>query len=277
MNAIETRNLTKRYKTKTAVSGLSLTVRKGELFALLGVNGAGKTTTIRMLSCLSKPSDGECYVCGHDCITEQTAVKGLVGISPQDTAVAENLTVLENLRLMCGIYGYSPEKTKQRIDDMTALFKMNEVADSRAKTLSGGWKRKLSIAMALISEPEVLFLDEPTLGLDVLARRELWSVVEALKGKITIVLTTHYMEEAEALSDRIAIMIDGNLAALGTLSELEAQSGKTGLENTFVKIAGEYEKNSSNVCAEQVSLTSEQHSKREGKGGSPLERGHNDE
>lgn len=242
MNAIETKNLTKRYKTKTAVSGLTLSVREGELFALLGVNGAGKTTTIRMLSCLSKPSDGECFVCGHSCITEQSAVKELVGISPQDTAVAENLTVLENLRLMCGIYGYSPEETKRRIDEMTALFKLNEVADSRAKTLSGGWKRKLSIAMALISEPKVLFLDEPTLGLDVLARRELWSVVEALKGKITIVLTTHYMEEAEALSDRIAIMIDGNLAALGTLSELEAQSGESGLENTFVKIAGKFGK-----------------------------------
>ncbi len=242
MNAIETENLTKRYKTKTAVSGLSLTVREGELFALLGVNGAGKTTTIRMLSCLSTPSDGECFVCGHNCQTEQAAVKSLVGISPQDTAVAGNLTVYENLRLICGVYGYTPEKTKQRIDDMTALFKLGEVANSRAKTLSGGWKRKLSIAMALISDPKVLFLDEPTLGLDVLARRELWSVVEKLKGKITIVLTTHYMEEAEALSDRIAIMIDGKLAALGTLAELEAQSGESGLENAFVKIAGEFGK-----------------------------------
>lgn len=242
MNAIETKNLTKRYKTKTAVSGLTLSVREGELFALLGVNGAGKTTTIRMLSCLSKPSEGECYVCGHSCTAGQSAVKELVGISPQDTAVAENLTVLENLRLMCGIYGYSHEMANRRIKDMTELFKMNEVANSRAKTLSGGWKRKLSIAMALISEPKVLFLDEPTLGLDVLARRELWSVVENLKGKITIVLTTHYMEEAEVLSDRIAIMIDGNLAALGTLSELEAQSGESGLENTFVKIAGEFGK-----------------------------------
>lgn len=242
MNAIETKNLTKRYKTKTAVSGLTLSVAEGELFALLGVNGAGKTTTIRMLSCLSKPTDGECCVCGHNCLTEQTAVKGVVGISPQDTAVAENLTVYENMRLICGIYGFSPEVTKRRIDEMTKLFKMNDVLDSRAKTLSGGWKRKLSIAMALIAEPKVLFLDEPTLGLDVLARRELWSVVEELKGKITIVLTTHYMEEAEALSDRIAIMIDGSLAALGTLSELEAQSGESGLENAFVKIAAQFGK-----------------------------------
>lgn len=146
------------------------------------------------------------------------------------------------MRLICGIYGYSPERTKQRIDAMTSLFRMDEVANSRTKTLSGGWKRKLSIALALIAEPKVLFLDEPTLGLDILARRELWSVVEELKGKITIVLTTHYMEEAEALSDRIAIMIDGNLAALGTLSELEAQSGESGLENTFVKIAAKFGK-----------------------------------
>ncbi|MBD5130572.1 MAG: ATP-binding cassette domain-containing protein [Ruminococcaceae bacterium] len=242
MNAVETKDLTKKYKNKTAVSNLTLTIREGELFALLGVNGAGKTTTIRMLSCLSKPTAGECYVCGHDCSTEQSAVKEIVGISPQDTAVAENLTVLENMRLICGIYGYSPEKTKQRIEEMKKLFKMNDVLNSRAKTLSGGWKRKLSIAMALIAEPKVLFLDEPTLGLDVLARRELWNVLAELKGKITIVLTTHYMEEAEALSDRIAIMIDGGLAALGTLSELEAQSGENGLENTFVKIASQFGK-----------------------------------
>lgn len=242
MNAIETKNLTKRFKSKTAVSGLDLNVAEGELFALLGVNGAGKTTAIRMLSCLSKPTEGECSVCGHSCLSEASEVKKVVGISPQDTAVAENLTVTENLRLICGIYGFSPEKTRGRTEEMIKLFKMNEVANSRAKTLSGGWKRKLSIAMALICEPRVLFLDEPTLGLDVLARRELWSVVEELKGKITIVLTTHYMEEAEQLSDRIAIMIDGNLAALGTLSELEAKSGESGLENAFVKIAERFAK-----------------------------------
>lgn len=242
MTAIETKKLTKKYKTKTAVSELDLTISEGELFALLGVNGAGKTTTIRMLSCLSKPTGGNCYVCGHSCTEEPEKVKGLIGISPQDTAVAENLTVEENLRLMCGIYGFSPEKTQSRITEMISLFKMNEIINSRAKTLSGGWKRKLSIAMALICEPQVLFLDEPTLGLDVLARRELWSVVEKLKGKITIVLTTHYMEEAQQLSDRIGIMIDGQLAALGTLDQLEAQSGETGLENVFVKIAGNFGK-----------------------------------
>ena len=239
MLAIETKKLTKKFKTKTAVSELDLAVNEGELFALLGVNGAGKTTTIRMLSCLSKPTEGKCYVCGSDCVSQSGEVKSIIGISPQDTAVAGNLTVLENLKLICGIYGYSSDKTADRIANITRLFSMDEVKDSLAKTLSGGWKRKLSIAMALISEPKVLFLDEPTLGLDVLARRELWKVVQSLKGKITIVLTTHYMEEAEQLSDRIAIMIDGKIAALGTLSELEQQSGETGLENVFVKIAGE--------------------------------------
>ena len=242
MNAIETRKLTKRYKTKTAVSELDLTVKEGELFALLGVNGAGKTTTVRMLSCLSEPTSGECFVCEKSCIKEPQAVKEIIDISPQDTAVADNLTVFENLRLICGIYGYSKEKTTEKIEEMIKLFNMEEVRNSRSKTLSGGWKRKLSIAMALISEPKVLFLDEPTLGLDVLARRDLWSVVEELKGKITIVLTTHHMEEAEHLADRIAIMLEGQIAALGTLAELEQMSGKQGLEESFVAIAEKYGK-----------------------------------
>lgn len=237
MYAIETRNLTKKYKAKTAVNSLNLCVNEGELFSLLGVNGAGKTTTIRMLSCLSTPTEGECFICGNSCLTEKAAVKQLVGISPQDTAVADNLTVKENLLMICGIYGFSKEKTAQRTGELIGLFSMEEVKDSRAKTLSGGWKRKLSIAMALISEPKVLFLDEPTLGLDVIARRELWKVIEKLKGKITIVLTTHYMEEAEQLSDRIAVMVGGRLIALGTLNELEEMSGEKGLENAFVKLA----------------------------------------
>lgn len=201
------------------------------------MNGAGKTTTIRMLTCLSKPTSGEAFVSGHSTESESAQVKRIVGISPQDTAVAGNLTVRENLRLIAGIYGFSRERTAQRIDDMTRLFRLEEVLDSRAKTLSGGWKRKLSIAMALISEPEVLFLDEPTLGLDVLARRELWSAVKSLRGKITIILTTHYMEEAEQLSDRIAIMVGGRIHAVGTLGELEQLTGEQGLENAFVRIA----------------------------------------
>ncbi len=238
MFSIETRSLTKKYKDKTAVNSIDLTVNEGELFALLGVNGAGKTTTIRMLSCLCKPTSGECFIMGKNCLTEADEVKKLVGISTQDTAVAENLTVLENMKMFCGIYGYSPEKAAEIIDKMISLFNMEEVKNQRAKTLSGGWKRKLSITLALIGEPKVLFLDEPTLGLDVLARRELWKVVRSLKGKITMILTTHYMDEAEQLADRIAIMANGEVKALGTLEELETLSGEKGLENAFIKILG---------------------------------------
>lgn len=237
MSAVITKGLTKRYGKKTAVDHIDLEINDGELFALLGVNGAGKTTTVRMLTCLSEPQEGEAFVNGHSVLTEKDAVKAVVGISPQDTAVSEKLTVRENLELMAKVAGFSKEKIEEKVSEMIECFDMEEVEDSRAKTLSGGWKRKLSIAMALISEPKVLFLDEPTLGLDVLARRELWHAIEALKGKMTIVLTTHYMEEAEMLSDRIAIMVNGKIAALGTLAEIEAIAGKCGLEDSFIEIA----------------------------------------
>ena len=201
------------------------------------MNGAGKTTTIRMLTCLSRPTSGEAYICGHSMTEESALVKRVVGVSPQDTAVADYLTVRENLGLIAGIYGIKGAERSERISEMGRMFKLGEVMDQRARTLSGGWKRRLSIAMALISEPEVLFLDEPTLGLDVLARRELWSAIKSLKGRTTVILTTHYMEEAEQLSDRIAVMVSGRLRALGTLAELEALTGEKGLENAFIKIA----------------------------------------
>ncbi len=235
--AVEAKNLTKRYGEKTAVDGLNLRVAEGELFALLGVNGAGKTTTIRMLSCLSKPDGGEALICGRSCQRESAAVKEIIGLSPQETAVAGNLTVRENLTFMAQVHGLRGRDADARVEEMLDLFRMEKTANARAKTLSGGWQRKLSIAMALISRPRVLFLDEPTLGLDVLARRELWRAIEALKGKITILLTTHYMEEAEHLADRIAVMVDGRLSALGTLAELEQATGQSGLENVFVAIA----------------------------------------
>ena len=237
MTAVQAVKLTKKYREKAAVDSIDLSVEEGELFALLGVNGAGKTTTIRMCTCLSAPTSGSVEICGHDVLKESSAVKSIVGISPQDTAVAENLTVYENLVFAAKIYGFSKGKAVERAEEMIRLFRMEEIRSSRAKTLSGGWKRKVSIAMALVSEPRVLFLDEPTLGLDVLARRELWSVIRSLKGKITVILTTHYMEEAEQLSDRIAIMVGGRIKALGTLAELEALTGQTGLENVFVSIA----------------------------------------
>lgn len=237
MYAIETRSLTKKYKEKTAVNSIDLAVNEGEFFALLGVNGAGKTTTARMLTCLSQPTSGEAFINGHSVLTERDEVKKITGISPQDTAVAEKLTVRENLTLMTKIYGLDKEKAQKRIGEMLDDLGLREYENARAKTLSGGWKRRLSIAMALISEPKVLFLDEPTLGLDVLARRELWRVIRKLKGTMTVVLTTHYMEEAEELADRIAIMIGGQIAACGTLSEIEEQAGTKGLENAFVAIA----------------------------------------
>ncbi len=234
---IEARQLTRRYGMKTAVDRLDLQVKPGELFALLGVNGAGKTTTIRMLSCLSVPTSGEAFVGGFSCTKEADRVKQLIGISPQDTAVADNLSVRENLEFMASLYGFDPEKKQEHVRRMIEDFRMQEVEDQRAKTLSGGWKRRLSIAMALINDPKVLFLDEPTLGLDVLARRELWRVIEELKGKMTILLTTHYMEEAEQLSDRIAVMIAGQIVACGTLQELLDSTGEKDLEDAFVAIA----------------------------------------
>lgn len=237
MIAVQTNNLTKIYHQKTAVDALNLSIETGTLFALLGVNGAGKTTTIRILSGLSKPTAGEAFVCGYSCTTQRDQVQQRIGISPQDTAVAENLTVRENLLFLAKVYGLSREQAVVRTNAMIQQFHMEEVQHARAKTLSGGWKRKLSIAMALIPEPRVLFLDEPTLGLDVLARRELWHAINALKGSMTILLTTHYMEEAQQLADTIAILLDGKIAAMGTLPELEAATGQTGLENVFVSIA----------------------------------------
>ncbi|HEX3020909.1 MAG TPA: ABC transporter ATP-binding protein [Lachnospiraceae bacterium] len=237
MYAIEIDHLVKKYKTKVAVNELSLTIEKGELFALLGVNGAGKTTTIRMLSCLSRPTSGDARMLGESIVTNQSAVKGKFNVSPQETAVAPNLTVRENLELMSGIYGNGRKEVRRKVDEMLTTFGMEEIAKEKAKTLSGGWQRRLSIAMALISEPKILFLDEPTLGLDVIARRELWSVISRLKGKITIILTTHYMEEAEALSDRIGIMTKGHLVTVGTAAQLMEETKTNRFEEAFVKLA----------------------------------------
>lgn len=236
MNAIEIKDLRKTYGAVTAVDCLTLSVGEGELFALLGVNGAGKTTTIRMLTGLAAPTGGDALLCGSSIVREPEAVKALSACSPQETAVAPNLTVRENLELMAGIYGVA--QPKRAAETMIAEMNLGEVAARRARTLSGGWQRRLSVAMALITGPRVLFLDEPTLGLDVLARRELWQHIRALKGKMTIVLTTHYMEEAESLSDRIGVMAHGKLIAAGTAAELMERTGKTTFEDAFVAIAG---------------------------------------
>ena len=238
MNDIETKGLTKRFKGKTAVDGLDLTVKQGELFALLGVNGAGKTTTIKMLSGLLIPTAGTATVLGYDLTAQLPEIKQRIAVSPQETAVAPNLTVRENLELIAGIYGSSRARAKEKTASLLDELHMQEVAKSRAKTLSGGWQRRLSIAMALISEPQLLFLDEPTLGLDVLARRELWQVIRSLRGRVTVILTTHYLEEAEALADRVGIMASGRLLHCGTPRELMALAGEEKFEDAFVKLAG---------------------------------------
>ena len=239
MQAIKTEHLRKEYRDVTAVEDLNLQVAQGELFSLLGVNGAGKTTTIRMLSCLCRPTSGEALLGGKSIVRDTAAVKAMIGVSPQETAVAPNLTVKENLELMCGVHGFSKEKTRQKVTALSAQFGLDAVLKKKAGRLSGGWQRRLSIAMALISEPQILFLDEPTLGLDVLARSDLWDAIRALKGAITIILTTHYMEEAEALSDRIGIMKDGRLLTTGTAEELKQLAGKDKFEDAFVAIVKE--------------------------------------
>lgn len=236
MEAIRTERLTKTYKNVIAVNALELSVGQGELFALLGVNGAGKTTTIKMLSCLTAPTSGDAFLHGHSIVTEARRVKSIIGISPQETAVAPNLTVQENLALMCGVHGYPKNRQKEKIAELTRRFSLDEIEKKRAGTLSGGWQRRLSIAMALTGDPAILFLDEPTLGLDVLARSDLWDVIRALKGRVTIILTTHYMEEAEALSDRIGIMKEGRLLATGTAESLKKQAGAATFEDAFVSL-----------------------------------------
>ena len=236
MYAITTNGLTKWYKTVTAVDDLHLEIRQGELFSLLGVNGAGKTTTIKMLTCLTKPTQGDAQVGGFSILSQADQVKSLIGVSPQETAVAPNLSVEENLALICGIHGFSKEKTKTKIRELSATFKLDSVLRRKVGKLSGGWQRRVSIAMALISEPKILFLDEPTLGLDVIARQDLWDLIRGLEGNVTIILTTHYMEEAQALSDRIGIMKDGKLLAVGTPEELMEQAGTSDFESAFISI-----------------------------------------
>ena len=239
MEAIKVCSLVKRYQSLTAVDGLDLEIRQGELFSLLGVNGAGKTTTIKMLSCLTRPTEGDALVGGYSITKEPEQVKQRIGVSPQETAVAPNLSVKENLELICGIHGFSKEKAQRRIWELTQQFDLSTILTRKAGKLSGGWQRRVSIAMALISQPQILFLDEPTLGLDVIAKHDLWALIRSLKGKVTIILTTHYMEEAEILSDRIGIMKNGRLLAIGTPEDLKKQAGTKDFETAFVTIVKE--------------------------------------
>ena len=237
MDAIKIENLTKKYGKLVAVDNLTLSVKKGELFSLLGVNGAGKTTTIKMLSGLTNATSGDAFLNAKSITKDMAEVKSIIAVSPQETAVALGLTARENLELICGIHGFSKEKTNEKIQELTDLLGLNPILNKKAGRISGGYQRRLSIAMALISDPEILFLDEPTLGLDVLVRSDLWDIIRSLKGHITIILTTHYMEEAEALSDRIAIMKDGKLLICGTAEDIKKIANTDNFEQAFVRIA----------------------------------------
>lgn len=235
MEAIKIEGLTKKYRDVVAVDNLNLIIKEGELFSILGVNGAGKTTTIKMLSCLTAPTEGDAYMLGKSICREPSAVKTFIAVSPQETAIAPMLTAKENLELICGVYGFSKDKSEARIKELTSLLGLDGVLGRRAGKLSGGWQRRLSIAMALVSEPKILFLDEPTLGLDVIARSELWDIIRALRGSVTVILTTHYMEEAEALSDRIAIMKDGRLLVCDTADEIKRAAETDSFEEAFIR------------------------------------------
>ena len=235
MYAIKTSKLTKKYKEKVVVNGIDLLIKEGELFSLLGVNGAGKTTTIKMLSGLILPTSGEILISNMNIKDDVYKIKQILNVSPQETAIAPNLTVKENLEFMAGVYQINNKENK--INELINQFKLDDILNKKAKTLSGGWQRRLSIAISLINEPKILFLDEPTLGLDVIARKELWDVINELKGKITIILTTHYMEEAESLSDRIGIMANGDLVDVGTKDELIKKVNAENFEDAFIRIA----------------------------------------
>ena len=236
MTAIKIQNLTKKYKDLIAVDDLCLEVQNGELISLLGVNGAGKTTTIKMLSCLTKPSYGDAFLLDKSISNDSSSVKKIIAVSPQETAIAPNLSSKENLELICGVNDFSREEKNEKIKQITKLLKLDSILKRKAGKLSGGWQRRLSIAMALISEPKILFLDEPTLGLDVLARSDLWDIIRSLKGKITIILTTHYMEEAEELSDRIAIMKDGKLLIYDTADKIKKLTNCDDFEKAFINV-----------------------------------------
>lgn len=242
MCEIKTIDIVKKYKNIVAVDKVNLEINKGELFSLLGVNGAGKTTLIKMLCFITKSTEGDAFIGGYSINKDANRIKGLIGVSPQETAVAPNLSVEENLELICKIHGFSKEKTKLKIDELSERFSLNEVIKRKAGKLSGGFQRRVSIAMALISEPKILFLDEPTLGLDVIARHELWQTILALKGKVTIILTTHYLEEAKFLSDKIGIMKNGKILAIGTAEELNEMAKTTDFESAFVSIVKEDKK-----------------------------------
>lgn len=233
MIAVKIENVKKSYKDTKALKGVSAEIKSGELYGLLGLNGAGKTTLISVIAGLIKADEGDITVDGKSVKTDSDEVKRIIAVSPQETAVAPNLTVKENLEFFAELYG----KPKDRAIIAMQEFGLTEVANKRAKTLSGGYARRLSVAAAVITEPKLLILDEPTLGLDVIARRELWKLINTRKGKTTIILTTHYLEEVEALCDRICALKEGEKIFEGTVDEMKTLTGEENFEDAFVKIS----------------------------------------
>jgi len=219
--AIQTVKLTRLFNSLVAVDGIDLGIKKGELFALLGPNGAGKTTTINMLCCLLKPTSGTATVMGYDIIKQPFRIKEIIGVSPQETTISEHLNAQEHLNLIGRIHNMDAKELKSRSQKLLETMGLAERAKDQVRKYSGGMKRRLNIIMALIHNPAVIFLDEPTLGLDPQARRAIWDYIAQLKGEKTILLTTHYMDEADSLSDRIGIMDEGKIVALGTSRELK--------------------------------------------------------
>ena len=233
MNIITIDNVCKNYKSKKALDNVCLSIKQGELFGLLGVNGAGKTTLIKILCGLTRKTSGTITINNFNLDKEIDKIKEIIDISPQETSVANNLTVKENLEFFANIYNNNDVKS---INEIIDIFNLNEVLNQRAKTLSGGYKRRLSIAIALISKPKILFLDEPTLGLDVFARRELWNIIKKLQKNITIILTSHYLEEIENLCDRVAILSNGKLLKTGTIEEIKQITNTQNFEDAFIKL-----------------------------------------
>jgi len=237
--AIVIENLTKKFEDVTAVDGLSLVVDKGELFGLLGPNGAGKTTTINILCGLLEPTTGSVKVGGHDAQKEPNMIKELIGVSPQETAVYPQLTGRENIELFANLHTMPKEKLKRNVDELLQRLSLRDHAKRKAGKYSGGMMRRINIAMALVHDPEIAFLDEPTVGMDPQSRRAVWDFIRELrKQNKTVLLTTHYMEEAEELCDRIGIIDNGKLISLGTPQGLNEQFKVKNLEEVFLQLTG---------------------------------------
>lgn len=237
---ITVKNVSKKFKEVVAVNDISFTVNAGEIFAFLGPNGAGKSTTIKMLTTLLRPTAGSLFLAGHDVIKDQDAARKIFGIVFQDPSLDDELTAYENLELHAVLYGLDKKTMRERTEELMKLVELWERRDSRVKTFSGGMKRRLEIARGLLHHPRILFLDEPTLGLDAQTRNLLWNYIAKLNENegMTIFFTTHYLGEAEAIADRIAIIDHGKIVAIGTTEELKSQTHTGNLEQAYLELTG---------------------------------------